>query len=277
MLLISKDPIGALKDLDSAIANNYKIDPVYTMRAQVRREQGDQKGALADYDEAIKLNPDNPRSYSIRANLLIKLENEDRALSDLNYLLTWYETDPTKRPKAKAATQDDKPIKEQSDRPKTDWKGKDDENSDAFSVHVALESVNESPADKEMVPVIAEAYVIRGLIQSSRGNRDAAIADFTKSIRVSPTYARPFYFRALELVWKGDLAGALSDANKTIEFEPLNGNVRVEHGVILLLQGKTAEAQVDFDMLLKSDPVLWQKRIDERTAEVRKKLQSLSK
>jgi tetratricopeptide (TPR) repeat protein len=240
-------------------------------------EQGDPKGALADFDDAIKLNPNNPRSYFTRADLLLKLEDRDRALADLNYLLTWYETDPTKRPQPKAASQDDKPNKEQAGGPNPAGKGKEQGDSDTFKVQVALETVNESPADKEMVPVIASAYVNRGLIYSSRGNADTAIADFTKSIRVFPSNAWAFFYRATEFEGKGDLAGALSDMSKAIELEPRNGNVRVEHGVILLLQGKSKEAQVDFDMLLESDPVLWQKRIDERTAAVRKKLQGLPK
>ena len=46
----------------------------------------------------------------------------------------------------------------------------------------------------------------------------------------------------------------------------------VEHGVILLLMGKDKEAQADFDQLLQADRALWQKRIDERTAAVRKLL-----
>jgi tetratricopeptide (TPR) repeat protein len=81
----------------------------------------------------------------------------------------------------------------------------------------------------------------------------------------------------MELEGKGDLAGALADVNKIVELDPRNGNGVVEHGVLLLLLGKSKEAQVDFDMLLKSDPVLWQKRIDERLAAVKKKLAARQK
>jgi tetratricopeptide (TPR) repeat protein len=269
--LVNNDVPSAMKDLDLAVVNNYKVDPVYTLRSQLRMQQGDLKGALADLDEAIKLNPNNPRSYVDRANLLLKFEDQDRAFADLNYVLTWYETDPTQRPPPKAASQDDKPVTGQAG---VDVASKGSKQGDAnrFKVQVAVETVNESPADKEMVPAIASAYVNRGLIYSLRGNADAAIADFTRSIRILPSHDWAFFYRAMELEGKGDLAGALSDMSKAIELDPRNGNFRVEHGVILLLQGKSKEAQVEFDMLLKSDPVLWQKRIDERTAAVRKKL-----
>ena len=270
--LTGKDTAGAKKDLDLALANNYKIDPVYTLRAQLSMEQGDLKGALADLDEAIKLNPNNPRSYLTRADLLLDLEDRDRAFADLNYLLTWYETDPTKRPQTKVTNQDNKQAKGQPGRPDAAVNAKGQADSDTFKVEVATETVNESPADKEMIPVIASAYVKRGLIYSLRDKPDAAIADFTKSIRISPDDAWAFFSRALELEGKGDLTGALSDIRKTIELEPRNGNARVEHGVILLLLGRGEEAQAVFDVLLKSDPVLWQKRIDERTVAARKKL-----
>ena len=43
-----------------------------------------------------------------------------------------------------------------------------------------------------------------------------------------------------------------------------------ERGVILSLMGSDNEAQADFNVLLQADRALWQKRIDERTAAVKK-------
>lgn len=269
--LVSKDNVSALKDLDLAIANNYKNDPAYSLRYQLRAEQGDLKGALADLDEAIKLNPNNPRSYLSRADLLLRFEDRERAFADLNYLLTWYETNPTKRASPpKAVSQADKPANGQV--------GKENKEGDSktWTVGSEVETVNESPGDAQMIPAIASAYVNRGLIYSFRGNADAAIADFTKSIRLAPSDAWGYFYRALELETKGDLTGALADVSKAVELEPRNGNCLVEQGVILLLQGKAKEAQIVFDMLLESDRVLWQKRIDERTAAVKQKLQGRS-
>lgn len=273
LIRLNKDPVGAMKDLDLAVVNNYRADHVYDVRAGLRAQLDDVKGAIADYDEAIKLNPNNPNLYLMRAQLLLTLEQRDRAFADLNYVLTWYETDPTKRPNPKSTSKDDKPV---TGQPGSDIANEHSKKADSKStgISVAVETVNASPGDKEMIPNIAHAYVNRGLIYSSRGNAEAAIADFSKSIRILPSDAGAFFYRALELEGKGDLAGALSDVNKTIELEPKNGNCRVERGVILLLQGKSKEAQVVFDMLLESDPVLWQKRIDARLEEVKKKLPS---
>src|SRR6185436_1264880 len=98
------------------------------------------------------------------------------------------------------------------------------------------------PGDKETLPIVASAYRSRGLIQSARDNADAAIADFTKSIRLDSRNGWAYYNRANELERKGDFDAALADVNRAIQLDPMNGNLRVEHGVILTIMGKTQEA-----------------------------------
>jgi len=245
-----------LKDLDAAIAHNFKDDSVYYLRGQLRRQLGELNAALADLDEAIKLNPGNPRHYSTRGELLSALKEVDRALADFDYLLKWYETDPSARPL---------PAKPQpAAPPKNDSK--------AFVVEMAQQTVNEAPGSKEMAPTIANTYVNRGLIMNSRGNHVAALADFDKAIRIDPANLWALYHRASEYESKGDLSAALADIDKAIQLDSKNGNLLVEHGVILLLMGKEKDAQADFDRLLQSDRALWQKRIDERLAAVKKVL-----
>ena len=123
-----------------------------------------------------------------------------------------------------------------------------------------------------MAPIISSVYVNRGLILKDRGNHVAALSDFDKAIRIDPANFWALYHRANEYESKGDLSAALADINQAIQIEPKAGNFLVEHGVILLLMGKEKEAQADFDRLLQSDRVLWQKRIDERLAAVKKLL-----
>ena len=254
--LVNNDTPGALKDLDAAIAHNFKDDSVYYLRGQLRWEVGELNAALADLDEAIKLNPNNPRHYSTRGELLLTLKQIDRGLADFDYLLKWYETDPSARP-APAKPQPAVP-------PKSDSK--------EFVVEMAQQTVNEAPGAKAMAPLISSAYVNRGLIMHNRGNHVAALADFDKAIRIDPANMWARYHRANEYESKGDLAAALADIDKAIQIDPNNGNLLVEHGVILLLLGKEKDAQADFDRLLQSDRALWQKRIDDRIAAVKKVL-----
>jgi tetratricopeptide (TPR) repeat protein len=225
---VSNDVAGALKDLDQAIATDFKTSVVYSFRGQVRYQQGDAKGALKDLDESMKISPDDPRVYANRGAVLMSLNEYDRAYTDLNYLLNWYETEPDKRLTATY------------------------------------------PAPAELVPAIASSYLNRGVINSSRSNTDAAINDFTKSIRLDAKNGKAFSLRASELVATGDLDAALADVSRAIQLDPLNPTLRVEHGGILTLMGNTQDAQMDFDMVLKVDPVVWQKRIDERVEALRK-------
>lgn len=123
-----------------------------------------------------------------------------------------------------------------------------------------------------MAPTIASVYVNRGLILNNRGDHVAALSDFNKAIRVDPANVWALYHRANEYEYKGDLAAALIDIENAIKIDSKNGNFLVEHGVILLLRGRDKDAQADFDQLLQADRELWQKRIDERIAAVRKLL-----
>ena len=263
MRLVNNDSPGALKDLDAAIAHDFSDDSVYYMRSHLRWQAGELNGSLSDLNEAIKLNPNNPRLYSSRGELLIALKQPDRGLADLNYLINWYETDPTARPVPKRTDQNDAKSQSQpAEARKNDSKG--------FTIGIAQETTNDAPGSKEMAPTIARTYVNRGSLLSSRGNNVGAQADFDKAIRIEPTNVSALYLRANEYEHKGDLPAALADIIKALQNEPKNGNLMVEQGVILLLMGKEKEAQAVFDVLLKSDQALWQKRIDDRTAAMRK-------
>lgn len=256
--LLNNDTAGALKDLDAAFAHNFKDDSAYYLRSHLRTQVGELNGALSDLDEAIKLNPNNPRHYATRGELLLVLKEPDRALADINYLINWYETAPSARPVPKPS--DGKDAKSPSPPSK------------AFKVEIAQETNNEAPGAKGMAPTIARTYVNRAFIFSSRRNHVAALADFDKAIRIDPTNLSALYQRAIEYEYTGNLPAALADITNALQTEPKEGNLIMERGVILLLMGKDKEAQVDFDRLLQSDRPLWQKRIDERVAAVRKVL-----
>lgn len=255
--LVKGDVTGALKDLDAAIVHNFKDDSVFYLRGQLRWQTDELDGALSDLNESLKLNPNNPGIYLTRGGVLLALKEEDRALADLNYLINWYETEPSVA----------KPVPESSQAQAGEVTKNE---SKAFTIGIAQQTTNFAPGDKEMAPMVAGAYVKRALIVSLRGNHVAALADLDKALRVNSTDISALYLRANEYEYKGDLPAALADISRAIQIDSKNGNLLVERGVILLLMGKDQEAQADFDVLLKSDRALWQKRIDERTAAARK-------
>jgi tetratricopeptide (TPR) repeat protein len=55
-----------------------------------------------------------------------------------------------------------------------------------------------------------------------KGEKDAAIADFTRLIELDPTDARAYGERGQLRELKGDLAGAIADYTGSIEFDPTN-------------------------------------------------------
>ena len=265
--LMNNDTAGAVKDLDAAIAHNFKDDSIYYLRGQLRWQLGELNTALTDLEEAIKLNPNNPRIYSARGELLLALKEIDRGLADFNYLINWYETDPSARPAPKRSNGDNANSQSQPSRvPSND--------REPFVMEIAQQTANEAPGAKEMAPTIASTYVNRGLILKDRGNHVAALSDFGKAIRIDPTNVWALYHRAVEYEYKGDLPAALADITRAVQLEPNGGNFLVEHGVILLLMGREKDAQADFDRLLQADHALWQKRIDERIEAVRKLIQN---
>jgi len=252
--LTSNDKAGALKDLDAAIAHDFKDDSIYYLRGHLRWETGELKAAVSDLDEAIKLNPGNPRVYSTRGQVLVELKEIDRGLADFNYLIKWYETDPSARPVPKSVTAN-------SAKPQP---------GAGFMVQMDQQSVNPAPGAKEMAPIIANVYANRGVILSERGNHVGALSDFNTALRIHPENVWALFARANEHEYKGDLPAALADIEKAIQIEPNAGNFLVERGVLLLLMGRDKDAHADFERLLQSDRALWQKRIDERMAAVRK-------
>ena len=262
----TENPAGALTDLDASVANDYKEDHVYDLRGELRLENGDLKGSLADYDAAIKLNPDNANYYLSRAGLYLRLDNKVSALVDLDHVIVWYEAGPQKSlpatekqahttPAANTAAAIAKPATKPDSLP---------------TVEIATQTKNPSPDDKEMVSPMAFTYERRGAIYSERGNIDAALADFSKSLKLHPN-ARVYFERALEQEKKGDLPGALADVNKSIELMANCGGCRLERGAILTLQDKKIEAQVDFDVLMKAGYAT-QARIDQTIEAARKRL-----
>lgn len=66
-------------------------------------------------------------------------------------------------------------------------------------------------------PVDALAYFERGIAYQRRGDRDHALADFSKAIELRPTYAAAYESRGLVYAAKGDYVNALADVTRSKE------------------------------------------------------------
>jgi tetratricopeptide (TPR) repeat protein len=73
---------GALKDYDTAIAQNPKDADSYVNRGITHNELGQNKQAIADYTKALELKPDQILAYYNRANAYHQLKQYKEAIAD---------------------------------------------------------------------------------------------------------------------------------------------------------------------------------------------------
>jgi tetratricopeptide (TPR) repeat protein len=100
-------------------------------------------------------------------------------------------------------------------------------------------------------------YNNRGVENSSKGDRDRAIADFDQAIRLNPKYAYAYSNRGDAWRVKGDLKRALADLDQAIRLEPKFANAYYNRGLARErskdLQGALADFKT-FAELAPSDP-----------------------
>ena len=111
--------------------------------------------------------------------------------------------------------------------------------------YVGTKAISDFTKAIELNP-IAEAYLDRGAARKDKGDRDGAIADYTKAC----------YERGILRGARGDLDGAIADFTKVIEVNPQHAKAYANRGIIMLLQGHDADAQKEFDTALKIENTL---------------------
>jgi tetratricopeptide (TPR) repeat protein len=72
----------------------------------------------------------------------------------------------------------------------------------------------------ELNPGFADAYVGRGIVYQVAGDRDRAIADYTKAVELNPDYSSAYLNRGNIFAAMGDQDRAIADYNKVIEINP---------------------------------------------------------
>ena len=78
------------------------------------------------------------------------------------------------------------------------------------------------------------------------GNYDAAVADYSKAIRLNPKYGAALNNRAVAYRTKGDLPRALADLALAIRLNPKSAQAFTNRGLIHLKLGNRDRAIVDF-------------------------------
>lgn len=106
----------------------------------------------------------------------------------------------------------------------------------------------------ERSPNDAEFYTLRGIVYAKRGNRERALADYNKALKLDPNYASAYDNRSIVYVFQNELGKAIADLNKAIELDPNNAEYYWQRGMSYHLQNDLAMALADYNKALELDP-----------------------
>ncbi len=116
-------------------------------------------------------------------------------------------------------------------------------------------------------PMLAEAYISRGLALGTLGDTSAAIADFTAAVRITPRLATGYYWRGVARFKQRCFDEALGDFNLSLALAP-SANAYVYRGAISAHDSNQPAAISDFSRALSltpHDPYIYRLRANART------------
>ena len=100
----------------------------------------------------------------------------------------------------------------------------------------------------------AVAYRNRGRARGQAGALDAAIADLSEAVKLSPADNQAFTYRALARTGLGDVDGAIADYGEVIRLRPNSPIGFIGRGHAQLVKGAAQPAIVDFSEAIRLNP-----------------------
>jgi tetratricopeptide (TPR) repeat protein len=222
----------AIADLDKAAALKPDSDLVYGNRCSLKFQLGDYKGAIADCNRAIQLNPYDRYYYSSRGSAYYQLDRYQEAIADHNISIKIDARNSfayLNRGVARVGA--------------GDLNGAIDD----YTIALQLETQPQ---------FLAALYSARGQARYRTKNRQAAISDFTASLRFAPTNSETYFFRANTYYENGNRPAAIADLDRAIKFDAKSAEAYLLRGVIRTEGNEARQALKDFDTVLKLNPKL---------------------
>jgi tetratricopeptide (TPR) repeat protein len=107
---------------------------------------------------------------------------------------------------------------------------------------------------------ISSAYLFRGAIHHHRGDRIAAMKDYSKAIQLKPQDDEAYEYRGDLRYQMEDYRGAVSDFRTLAKLKPDDPDVYSKLGIALMGLGKYKEAKQTFSTALEHAAPEWDKR-----------------
>ncbi|OHB77690.1 MAG: hypothetical protein A2Z34_09775 [Planctomycetes bacterium RBG_16_59_8] len=202
------DPAGALEDFGKAIelaptwahlyAQRGEISSLLGFRAKTRdpaKAAWYDTEAARDFETALKIDPNDASAYYHRGRMKTRRNDQDGAIADFTKGL---QLKPSVNLYASRAG---------AREAKKDLRGAIED----YTAAIALETHNFSPAG---------LHHSRGRLYWELNEQDNAIADYTRSLQLSPKSAGVLYDRGVARMYKKDLNGAVGDYNRALELDP---------------------------------------------------------
>jgi tetratricopeptide (TPR) repeat protein len=103
-------------------------------------------------------------------------------------------------------------------------------------------------------PTNPQAYIERGITNSSSGKPDEAIADFNFAINYDPASAQAYNARGVAWAQKEQLEQAIKDYVKAIELQPDFAKAYSNRAIAYMLQSKFEDGLADFSKVIEITP-----------------------
>ena len=106
----------------------------------------------------------------------------------------------------------------------------------------------------KMNPNYAEAYCNRGIAYGEKNEYDRAIQDLDKAVELRSNYAEAYYSRGITYSRKGEYDRAIQDCDKAIKIKPNYVEAYVNRGNVYNSKGEHDRAIQDFDKAIEIKP-----------------------
>lgn len=287
---LRQDSSLILKDLDAAIAAGKNIESVYTLRAMIKRQAGDEAGAIADYQTAIGLRPDFAQAHVGLASIYLLRRDDEKAAAVLENFVGIYENasaetktiDGDVISSAETKTINGKilasgstmlpPIVAEKGDAKTTVRTMQgvviiDSGQTRRDAPMSQEGLDKMSDDFGQTKNVALAYSNLASIYRERKDYDRAFAAVEKALKIDRTDFGAYETRGKINADKGDFQQAIADFDRTLKMMPGNFFTYLERGAAFLMLGRDAEAQRDFDSFLTASPFPNEKEIVDKRVE----------